>query len=236
MAAICAIQRMAGATWSPALVANGFPRRCPPAGSPETSGRVLPVPAHRTAAPTRQPGHGQAASELSRTHGGGSVTPACSGLEAAFIKPLSAPLTCRAGLPRTAACSPPALRRRPSSTHAGIASGSAPALRHSAAAWRASGSSSSPSLVPSKIPATSASRSARPPASSRSAATAAASSSPVSSRHFARCRASPVRSARRGSGQPAGDYRSCIRVSLTERCSISHSYRDCSSGCGHRRA
>ena len=84
-----------------------------------------------------------------------------------------------------------ARRRLPSSVHAGIASGSAPALRHSAAAWRTRGSSSSPSDVPSKIPATSASRSARPPASSRSAATAAVSSASVSLRHRARWRASP---------------------------------------------
>ena len=53
-------------------------------------------------------------------------------------------------------------RRRPSSIQAGMASASAPAMRHSRAADRASGSSGSPSLVPSKIPATSASRSARP--------------------------------------------------------------------------
>ena len=46
-----------------------------------------------------------------------------------------------------------------------MASASAPAIRHSRAADRASGSSGSPSLVPSKIPATSASRSARPAAS-----------------------------------------------------------------------
>jgi hypothetical protein len=59
-----------------------------------------------------------------------------------------------------------ALRRRPSVIQAGIASGSAPALRHSCAAHWARGSSSSPSDVPSKMPATSASRSAPPSASS----------------------------------------------------------------------
>ena len=42
-------------------------------------------------------------------------------------------------------------RRRPSSIQAGMASASAPAMRHSRAADRASGSSGSPSLVPSKI-------------------------------------------------------------------------------------
>jgi len=45
----------------------------------------------------------------------------------------------------------------------GMASASAPAMRHSRAADRASGSSGSPSFVPSKIPATRASRSAGPP-------------------------------------------------------------------------
>ncbi len=55
-----------------------------------------------------------------------------------------------------------ALRRRPSSIQAGIDSGSAPALRHSRADCRAIGSFSSPSDVPSRIPATSASRSPRP--------------------------------------------------------------------------
>jgi hypothetical protein len=55
-----------------------------------------------------------------------------------------------------------AQRRRPSSIHAGVAASSVPASRHSPAAWRASGSSSSPSDVPPNIPATSASRLARP--------------------------------------------------------------------------
>jgi hypothetical protein len=85
-----------------------------------------------------------------------------------------------------------AFLRLPSATHFGIASRSAPARRHSPAAWRASGSSSSPSDVPRKIPAASASRSARPPATRRNSATAAASSSPVSGRHFALCLASPM--------------------------------------------
>lgn len=74
-------------------------------------------------------------------------------------------------------CSPPVrlprhLRCRPSAIHAGIASRSA-AFRHSPATWRTGGSSSSPSDVPSRTPATSASKSARPAASCRSAATAA---------------------------------------------------------------
>jgi hypothetical protein len=53
-----------------------------------------------------------------------------------------------------------ALRLRPSSIHAGIASGSVPAFRHSPAAWRFSGSSGSPSPARSRSPATPASRSA----------------------------------------------------------------------------
>jgi hypothetical protein len=73
-------------------------------------------------------------------------------------------------------CDPPengdllafALRRRPSSIQAFIASRSAPAFRHRAAACRAKGSSSSLSDVPSKIPATSASC-ARSAASARGA-------------------------------------------------------------------
>ena len=70
-----------------------------------------------------------------------------------------------------------------------------PGLPAQPAAWRTSGSSSSPSDVPSRTPATSASRSVGPPASSRSTATAAVSSSLPSSRHRARCRASPQISA-----------------------------------------
>ena len=61
-------------------------------------------------------------------------------------------------------------RRRRSSIQAGMAPASAPAIRHSRAADRASGSSGSPSLVPSKRPATWASRSARYPASAWSSA------------------------------------------------------------------
>ena len=68
--------------------------------------------------------------------------------------------------------------------HCGIRASSAPAFRHNCAAHRASGSSSSPSDVPSNIPATSASKSERPAASARSSLTAAASSSPVSGRHL----------------------------------------------------
>jgi hypothetical protein len=44
-----------------------------------------------------------------------------------------------------------------------MAPASVPAMRHSRAVDRASGSSGSPSLVPSKMPATWARRSARPP-------------------------------------------------------------------------
>ena len=69
---------------------------------------------------------------------------------------------------------------------------SAPASRHKAAAWRASGSSCRPADAPSKMPHTWASRSARPAARSRSSLTAAACSSPVRSRHRAWCRAVPV--------------------------------------------
>lgn len=83
-------------------------------------------------------------------------------------------------------------RRRPSSIHTGIAARSAPAARQRPAAWRASGSSSSPAPAPSRRPATSARRSPRPSASWRSAPTAAACSSPVRLRHLARNRASPV--------------------------------------------
>ena len=62
--------------------------------------------------------------------------------------------------------------------------------------------------APSRTPATSASRSARPPASSRSAATAAASSSLPSSRHCARRRASPQISA-------MSSRSACGRLSIT---------------------
>jgi hypothetical protein len=106
-----------------------------------------------------------------------------------------------------------AARRLPSSIHAGIADSSAPAWRHSRAACLASGSSSSPSDVPSRTPVTSASRSARPPASSRSAATAAVSSSSVSCRHCARRRASPQISAMRIRSAPG--RLSIMRSSIT---------------------
>ena len=97
-------------------------------------------------------------------------------------------------------------RRRPSSTHAGIASGSAPASRHS---WPLP-QAARPGLPlkPSNSPAISASRSARPAASSRSSATAAAYSSP--------------RSSRRRGGAPAISPATRIR-SACERLSTMHS-------------
>ena len=104
-----------------------------------------------------------------------------------------------AGLSLTTPGSRPPGRRRPSGT--------------SLAAWRTSGSSSSPSLVPSRIPATSASRSARPAASSRSLAIAAASSSSVSG---APLRVMPGLAVKLGDEQPvspAGAYRSRVLVS-----------------------
>ena len=88
---------------------------------------------------------------------------------------------------RTASLRPPA--PRPPRPNRVPSPGRPAARRHDRAAHRASGLSSWPSLAPSRIPATSASRSARPPASLRSSATAAASSSPVSGRHLARWRA-----------------------------------------------
>ena len=91
----------------------------------------------------------------------------------------------RAGRRRTAASARHPSACAPRRSTFGIASGPAPALRHSSVAWRASGSCSSPSDASSMTPHTSASRSARPPASARSAATAAACSSAVSSRHVA---------------------------------------------------
>ena len=94
----------------------------------------------------------------------------------------------------------------------GIASGSASALRHSRRPGGPVARQAHPRTRPPRIPATSASRSARPAASSRSAAAAAASSSLLSSRHFARCRASPVIPAA-ASGQPATDYRAYVLVS-----------------------
>ena len=120
---------------------------------------------------------------------GGRAVP---GVPAASLPPPS-PARVIAARPRTAACWHSPFGCAPSSIRAGTASGSAPALRHSPAAWRASGSSNSPSDVPWRIPATSASRSARPPASAWSSAPAADSSSPVSApRHRAQYRASPV--------------------------------------------
>ena len=76
-------------------------------------------------------------------------------------------------------------RRRPSSIHCGIMLWSAPAAMHSWAAALALGSSSLPSLAPSKMPATSASRSARLPATSRSSVAAAAISGSVGLRQRA---------------------------------------------------
>jgi hypothetical protein len=84
---------------------------------------------------------------------------------------------------------------------------SAPASLHKVAAWRASGSSCRPADAPSKMPHTSASRSARPAARSRSSVTAAACSSWVRSRHRAWCRAVPVSWATR-SRSAAGTKRS----------------------------
>lgn len=52
------------------------------------------------------------------------------------------------GIPENGGILAAALRRRPSASQPGIASGSAPAVRHSPAAWRASGSSSSPPMRP----------------------------------------------------------------------------------------
>ena len=98
-------------------------------------------------------------------------------------------------------------RRRPSAAHCGMRASSAPASRHKAAAWRASGSSFRPADAPSKMPHTWASRSARPAARSRSSLTAAACSSPVRSRHRAWCRAVPVSWATR-SRSAAGTKRS----------------------------
>ena len=65
-------------------------------------------------------------------------------------------------------------RRRPPSIHGGIMLSPAPAAMHSWAAALAPGSSSHSSPAPSKMPATSASRSARVPATSRSSVAAAA--------------------------------------------------------------
>jgi hypothetical protein len=117
-------------------------------------------------------------------------------------------------------CTPPenggrlalAARRRPSSIHAGIASGSAPAWRHSIAAWRASDPSMSVSLVPPRSP---------PPRPASLSGRPRAPGAPLPPRpprqQSARATwhgASPRRSARlRGYGQPAGDHRPCIRVS-----------------------
>jgi len=88
---------------------------------------------------------------------------------------------------------------------------SAPASLHRVAAWRASGSSCRSSDAPSRMPHTSASRSARPPASSRSSVTAAACSSSVRPRHRAWCRAVPVSWATR-SRSAAGAQRSWFTV------------------------
>jgi hypothetical protein len=72
-----------------------------------------------------------------------------------------------------------------SSIHPGIKLWSAPAAMQKLAAAFDLGSSSLPSLAPSKIPATSASRSGRSPAISRSSGTAAFVSSCVGSRQGA---------------------------------------------------
>jgi hypothetical protein len=125
--------------------------------------------------------------------------------------------------PEKGGCLACAARRRPSSIHAGIASTPAPALRHRPAAHRAGDSSSSPSDVPSRIPATSASRSARPAVSSPSAATAAASSPLLISRHFARCRASPQIAAT--SIRSACGRLSCIRSSMPHHARAATSLR-----------
>ncbi len=74
------------------------------------------------------------------------------------------------------ACAQLAVTRGITELPASIEDQTAAAMLELTAAW-------SLSEAPSRIPATSASRSARPPASSRSSLTAAASSSPVSSRH-----------------------------------------------------
>jgi len=56
---------VAGAAASAAVAIDEVSRRRPPARSLETSRRGLPVPAHRTAAPARQPGGGQAVGRAS---------------------------------------------------------------------------------------------------------------------------------------------------------------------------
>ena len=68
---------------------------------------------------------------------------------------------------------PRASQRRSSFIHCVIRVSSAPARRHSRAVCLTGGCSSSPRNPPSRIPATSASRSAWPPASPRSSVTAA---------------------------------------------------------------
>jgi len=62
----------------------------------------------------------------------------------------------RRGPPENGGIRAASLRLRPSAIHLGVASGPAPALRHSSAAWAASGSCSSPSDAPSVTPHTSA--------------------------------------------------------------------------------
>ena len=86
-------------------------------------------------------------------------------------------------------------RRRPSWIHCAIMLSSAPAAMHSWAAALALGSSSLPSLAPSTMPATSASRSARLPATSRSSVAAAAISGSVGLRQRACRLATPSRRA-----------------------------------------
>ena len=58
MAVIHDYHGVAGVQPLAAAIAHGLPRRCPPARSLEASRRGLPVPAHRTTAPAREPRRG----------------------------------------------------------------------------------------------------------------------------------------------------------------------------------
>ena len=118
-------------------------------------------------------------------------------------------------------CSPPenggilaaALRRRPSSIHPGTASGSAPALRHSPAAWRARGSSMLPLGRALQDPGDLGQQVARAPAASWASAATAAASHRCSAPATWHGAAPGPRWRPRVSGQPAAAYRSCVPAS-----------------------